>query len=176
LETARTHEALEQQKQKLLQEFGDARSEWVADHNRKLDECRTTAHDEGVERGKDIAMADYEAMLDESVNNRLCDNERDIPWPVGVMMAGEQHRILQALAEEMGSAFAQKFARTLGIIHFPENLDAPSAVTYRNCEPPPKPVERDSTGKQIELDNGDARLPGYTDYWKYYLRQLDDNG
>lgn len=174
LEGARMEEALAAQKARLVQEQADQKGELLHQHSKELVDARNAALDDGIDQGKKLAMEDYEAMLDESVNNRLCDNDRNIPWPVGVMIAGEQHRILQALAEWKGSETAQEFGRHLGIIHFPENLDAPSAVTYRNCEEPPKHIERDQKGNQVELEHGDSKLPGYSDHWKYYLRQLED--
>ena len=185
LEGARMEEALESQRE-IMDGIAEARvNELTVTHDLALTEAQDTAHANGVTHGKILAMENYESMLDESVDNRLCDNDRDIPWPVGVMMAGEQHRILQALAEwvecEHGfhgnpEQLAQAFARHLGIIHFPENLDAPSAPTYRNCKPPPKAIDRDQKGKQMELEHNECKLPGYTEHWQYYLRQLDDKG
>lgn len=181
LETARTEEAVVAARKAMAEQVEEARALIQARHNSELCEARNAALDDGIEQGKTLAMADYDNMLDESVNNRLCDNERDLPWPVGVIIAGEQHRILQALAEYLDDAdipglTAKRFATRLGIIWFPAYLDAPSAVTFRNCEEPPKHKDYDQKGNQIELESGEAKLPGYSEHWKYYLRQLDDKG
>lgn len=181
LEGARMEEALAAQRDRLVQEQAHQKGELLHQHSKELVEARNAALDDGIEQGKAIAMTDYDNMLDESVNNRLCDNERDLPWPVGVIIAGEQHRILQALADYLddggvAGSLAQRFAAHLGIINAPIYLDAPSAVTFRNCEEPPKVKEYDQKGNQIELEQGEAKLPGYTSHWQYYLRQLDDQG
>ena len=181
LEGARMEEALAAQRDMLVQELAYQKGELLHQHSKELVEARNAALDDGIEQGKAIAMTDYDNMLDESVNNRLCDNERDLPWPVGVIIAGEQHRILQALADYLddggvAGSLAQRFAAHLGILHAPIYLDAPSAVTFRNCEEPPKVKEYDQKGNQTELEQGEAKLPGYTSHWQYYLRQLDDQG
>ncbi len=181
LESARTAEAVVAVRKEMAEQFDAVRLKKEQEFAVLLTAEKVMAHDEGMVQGRDLEKQDYEAQLDESVNNRLCDNNRDHPWPVGVIIAGEQHRILQALAEwlieyDQPGLNAQAFARRLGIQHIPMHLDAPSAVTFRNCEEPPKHIDRDQRGKQIQLESGDAKLPGFTEHWKYYLRQLDDKG
>jgi len=182
LENARTAEAVVAARKEMAEQFDTVQKERKEQHLNEIAVAEQTCLEQGIKQGKDIAMADYEAQLDESVNNRLCDNSRDHPWPVGVIIAGEQHRILQALADWLDELDAPpcysptEFGRRLGIIHAPTYLDAPSAVTFRNCEEPPKHIDRDQKGRQIQLESGDAKLPGYSEHWKYYLRQLDDKG
>lgn len=179
LEGVRMQEALDQQRA-ILEKLSDAREEEArATYGTDLEAAKVQSHEAGVKRGREVAMENYEAMLEESINNRLCDNDRDIPWPVGVMMAGEQHRILQALAEwlcmyDQPGLNAQAFGRHIGVLHYPEYLDAPSAVTYKNCAAPPKHIDRDQKGKQMELEQNESKLPDYSEHWKYYLRQLED--
>lgn len=181
LEGARMNEALNDQAKRLNLAAEADRAQLTVKYDEGVAKARDESHASGVEHGKALAMENYESMLDESVDNRLCDNDRDIPWPVGVMMAGEQHRILQALAEwldrfDQPDITAEAFGKYLGVIHAPSYLDAPSAPTYRNCVAPPKHIDRDQQGKQMELEHNETKLPGYTEHWKYYLRQLDDKG
>jgi len=172
---ARLEEAVIQARKEMAEQFDEVQEIRKQEHLVALAEVKEEWQAVGVKQGQELERQDYDSKLDESVNNRLCDNARDIPWPVGVMIAGEQHRILQALADSEGNEVALRFARVLGIIHAPVYLDAPSSVTHRNCEQPPKHIDKDQRGKQIQLEEGEAKLPGYTEHWKYYLRQIDES-
>ena len=100
-----------------------------------------------------------------------------MPWSVGVVVAGEQHRILQALADWLegfdgrinygsGHEAATCFAKEgLSMPYFPEYTRAPDPLCAETCEPPPG-----------QLDTGESlNEMSFTPHWRYYIRQLGDD-
>jgi hypothetical protein len=130
-----------------------------------VEAAREEADLEGYRRGERDALENYDAMLNDSIAERLCNTEELMPWPVGVVIAGEQHRILQTLAD-IDERAADTLRRRLGIPYIPRYIDAPDAAD--DTEAPPA-----FTHAEPGVAPDAAILPGFSPFWKYYLRQLD---
>lgn len=138
-----------------------------SEHEIALDAVRVEARADGVTEGQRLASAELDESFEDDVNSRVCDHDRKLPWSVGVIIAGEQHRILQALADyldgfDQPTLTATGFARTIGMPYFPERTPSPDAVTQHNCELPPET----NAVRKLPQDN-------FTPHWIYYADQLD---
>lgn len=132
-----------------------------------VNEANCQGYDKGVTQGRAELTDEHEDQFDDDVNSRICDRERHLPWAVGVIVAGEQHRILQALADyldefDQPGLSARGFAHRLQLPWYPEYTRAPDPITHHNCERPPK------RGSQEDDMN-------ISPYWTYYLEQLDED-
>jgi hypothetical protein len=145
------------------------------EHARELENREQLGYELGATAGRSEAAAEYDDSFDDQVNSRVCDRERRMPWSVGVVIAGEQHRILQALADWLDGKPArdgkcvmnvQEFARIMKMPYFPEYTAAPDPITRHNCEEPPAVARNE--GFSIAGDN-------FSPFWKYYLEQLNQD-
>ncbi len=140
----------------------------MAEAQTALDTAVENSRAAGVVEGRREADLEYDDSFDDEMNSRICDRDAALPWSVGVIVAGEQHRILQALADyldgfDQPGLNAEGFARRLGMPYYPEYTTAPDPITRHNCEAPPGTK---AEGNTLAQDN-------FSPFWIYYVKQLD---
>lgn len=127
---------------------------------------RTEAHATGYADGRREAKDEQGPHFEKLVADRLCEDDMMLPWPVGVIVAGEQHRILQALADycdrgDLDFPVERFYKDALALPHVPLRMDSPEPVNTDNCDAPPLP------------DDGNYKwcFPNMDEFWRYYLWQ-----
>jgi hypothetical protein len=167
LVAAKVHQQLQVATAAVEARFHDQHNELIHNHETALSEAREESYRTGLEDGRRSQASELDESFEDDVNSRICDRDRKLPWAVGVIVAGEQHRILQALADwldevDQPELNASTFAfRALNIPWYPERTPAPDPVDKHNCEEPP------ITRSDQKL--GEIHFPPH---WIYYADQL----